>query len=442
MPFGVLELPDDLLAYLLSFLQNENKETLPLLPTPSSSSPPSHDPFETRRFLSSSRLLAGVRNRLLYWSLSDTSSDRFLQDSAFRHSLLSLMKDPSLQLHLSYSLFSSTSPLFSSLLSLPSFSLHTLELASLPVSRSLSSSLLSTLSFLASSGRLRCLVLHSSPSKLPSSYLSFSSLSRFVLEDCSDPLTSLHGLGTIPRLALSSCPFLKDISSLARGKTVSLDLSFNNKLRDLSPLRDCASLREIRLTGCAELIDPSPIPLTCLAVDLSHCSSLNETVDCLGNGRIQWLNLSSTPIRSVRGLGGIPTLLLADCRRLEDVSPLTSTTSLDITGCTSLKELPLACHSLKTLNLSHTSSISSLLLSLYPLLERLDLTFCSSSLELSFPSPPPSSSLSPPCPRLTKVVVDDFHLLHYHLPLLSRLRETNPQIEILRDFDLFVKELY
>lgn len=34
MPFGVLELPDDLLAYLLSFLQNENKETLPLLRLP------------------------------------------------------------------------------------------------------------------------------------------------------------------------------------------------------------------------------------------------------------------------------------------------------------------------------------------------------------------------------------------------------------------------
>ena len=73
-------------------------------------------------------------------------------------------------------------------------------------------------------------------------------------------------------------------------------------------------------------------------MDLSYTNVID--VNCLGQGKVQKLNLSfCRKVVNVSGLVNITNLKLVGCRRIVDVSMLGNVSSLDIRGCWRIKNV-------------------------------------------------------------------------------------------------------
>ena len=173
----------------------------------------------------------------------------------------------------------------------------------------------------------------------------------------------------LQRLLLSGCRVnaLAPLTSLRK-----LDLSYCNKLRDLSQLTACISLSGLDVSHCPRIKSIAPLA-ACKQLQvlrLRECVNITNLKPITACVKLAWLGLN--------GCSGIKSLApLSACRVLE---------VLHLGECNSLASLePLqACTALEVLGLNHLAKPISLApLAACPSLQKLDLHGCCSSMNLA-----------------------------------------------------------
>merc|ERR1711990_984282 len=146
--------------------------------------------------------------------------------------------------------------------------------------------------------------------------------------------------GCVHTLNLSYGDRLTDVSALAECSELhTLDLSRCSKLRDVSALAGCGSLHTLDLSNCKQLGDVSALTgcRSLHTLNFSYCYKLKDVSAPTGCRSLRTLDLSYgiklTDVSGLAGCGSLHTLDLSDCYKLRDVSALA--------GCGSLHTLEL-----------------------------------------------------------------------------------------------------
>ncbi len=122
-------------------------------------------------------------------------------------------------------------------------------------------------------------------------------------------ITSLHGLGSIPNIKLSTLPGLKSLEGLGPANQF-VQLLYLNELEDFSAVSGC---RKVVLWFCSKLKDVSVFAESNYLV-IGECDNLAD-VSMLG--KVKHLELiRCNKIMSLAGLEGVKELIVSDCRLL------------------------------------------------------------------------------------------------------------------------------
>ncbi|XP_039162393.1 disease resistance protein RPV1-like [Eucalyptus grandis] len=239
--------------------------------------------------------------------------------------------------------------------------------------------------------------------KIPMSIGSLKKLQKLSVPHCLSlveiPL-SIDNLSSLQHLDLSSYSLLSEISRSNR------NLSSLECFNLLSSIGNLSSLRHLNLSQCSSLRDiPSSIGnLSSLQhLNLSQCLSLRDIPSSVGNlSSPECFNLLSSVgnlsspecfnlLSSIGNLSSLRHLNLSQCSSLRDIPSsignLSSLQHLNLSQCSSLRDIPSSVGNLSSLlhlNLSHCSSLREIPNSIGNLssLQYLNLSHCSSLREI------------------------------------------------------------
>lgn len=157
--------------------------------------------------------------------------------------------------------------------------------------------------------------------------------SRFLYENRKNP-TYLKLLKDAHTIDLRYFDKVEDLSCFENSKIQKLDLGWCMKIKDVSPLGSCRSLKEL---------------------DLSYCIHI-ENVNCLGHIQILCLE-NCIKLSDVSALKNVTELYLGFCTKLSDVSALRNVETLFLNDCPSLKNVDMLL-GVKHLDLSFCENLN------------------------------------------------------------------------------------
>ncbi|KAL2342194.1 hypothetical protein Fmac_010134 [Flemingia macrophylla] len=195
---------------------------------------------------------------------------------------------------------------------------------------------------------------------LPSSISSLPKLRYLDLSDCKQIEKLDLHSKSLIELDLSGCSSLKEIS-VASVELTKLSLS-DTAITSFSCISSLPKLRYFNLRDCKEIKILDLHSKYLIDLDLSGCSSLKEI--SMASEKITELSLSNTAITSFSSISSLPNLrylFLCDCKEIEILDLHSkSLIELDLNGCLSLKEISMIPEEITKLNLSECRNMVSL----------------------------------------------------------------------------------
>lgn len=180
---------------------------------------------------------------------------------------------------------------------------------------------------------------------------SFTNLTALNLSYCEKitNISCLKDLTHLIKLNLGGCVKITDISSLKDlTHLTTLNLSGCVQITDISSLKNLTHLIELNLLGCWPINDISCLKglANLTALNLGYCEKIADISSLKDLTHLTTLNLSwcvqITNISSLKGLTNLTTLNLSRCDKIRDISSLKGLThliELNLGGCVMVRDI-------------------------------------------------------------------------------------------------------